>query len=212
MTLFCKKEQSHEALKYIFVSALIWNSNSSDDPSFSTEINQKEQVTNCVFFSVDECVFHWRRSFGQVREGTSSVTTDKPQMLMCTAVTLSLITLQLCAMCPASTAVNVAVCLYVWVHCVSACFCLPLNACGWVRACVRLNVYHHRCFIFWFYTHLIRIYLFFLCCRVHAACVIKKRKKKDPFVSGDIFPIVIWSVNMTAISFFSTSWMCVTRG
>lgn len=35
-------------------------------------------------------------------EGTSSVSTGKPQTLLCAAVTLSLITPQLLAMCPAS--------------------------------------------------------------------------------------------------------------
>lgn len=162
-----------------------------------TGINQTEQVTKWRFFTADECLFHWW-SFGQVREGTSSVTADKSQMFMSMAATLCLITLQLCTMCPASTAVNAAVCLCMRVHYVSACFCLSLNACGWMCACVWFHACYHRCFIFWFYSHYtLCTYLLICLCffsvamfAPHVSLRRKKIKKREPLASRYIFLII----------------------
>lgn len=92
---------------------LFENSSGSEELNYHlSKINRREQVKNHRFFSVDECVID-RRSFGIARGGTSSVSTGEAQMLLRIAALLSLITLQLCTMCPALAAVNAVVCLYV---------------------------------------------------------------------------------------------------
>lgn len=95
--------------------------------------------------------------------------------------------------------------------CVSTlCICvlLSLFKCLWVS--VRLNVYHHRCFIFWFYTYFIRIYWFSLLpCSRRLCC--RKRKKRSICKQWH-FPYCYLICQYDSNIFFSTSWMCVTRG